>query len=189
MERSGVGSTGQAYSLKGANMTPPNSDYRTIPLTKGQVAIVDAADFAKVSQKAWYASFDNRNRKYYAKSAWLKPDGSKTTISMVRFLLGPAKGMHRDHINGDTLDNRRSNLRTSTPSQNQMNRGATKRNTTGYKGVSFDKGTGRYRVNIQFGHTKVYLGEYDTAMIAAAIYNDAAKKFHGDYAVLNEVNQ
>jgi len=66
MMGSGVISTGQAYPLLGANMTPPKTEYRTIPLTRGRVAVVDAADYDQLSQHKWFCSPDKGSGVRYA---------------------------------------------------------------------------------------------------------------------------
>lgn len=106
-----------------------------------------------------------------------------------RLIFGEPDGKHIDHINGNGLDNRRENLRVCTPSENHRNtRVSRKNNTTGYKGVSFEKQTGRYRAHINpiaGGRTK-HLGRFDTPREAAECYNEMAKKLFGDFAQLNE---
>ena len=86
-----------------------------------------------------------------------------------------------DHINGDPLDNRVTNLRLCTPSQNQWNRGVSKNNTSGFKGVSWRARRSKWYAAIQvYGKTK-YLGSFDTAEAAAEAYSAAARLLHGDW--------
>lgn len=92
-----------------------------------------------------------------------------------------------DHINGNGLDNRRKNLRLVTKSQNMMNRGIQKNNTSGFMGVSFHKATGRWRAYIKKDKKQFYLGLFDNKKDAAIAYNEATKFYHGEYAYLNKI--
>lgn len=90
-----------------------------------------------------------------------------------------------DHINQDKLDNRRYNLRPATFSQNGCNQGVQKNNTSGYKGVFWNQG--KWMTQIKVDGKVIYLGYYDDPKEAARAYNKAALKYHGEFAVLNEV--
>lgn len=87
-----------------------------------------------------------------------------------------------DHINGNTLDNRRSNLRVVTRTQNNQNVTIRKHNKSGYKGVSLEKKTGRWVAVIQANNKRIHLGTFDTPEEAYAAYCEAAKKYHGKFA-------
>lgn len=87
-----------------------------------------------------------------------------------------------DHINGDKSDNRINNLRLCTHQQNLLNRGKNKNNTTGFKGVTLIKSTGRFCAHIAIDRVNKHLGVYATAEAAAAAYARAAAKLHGEYA-------
>src|ERR1043165_3940616 len=85
-----------------------------------------------------------------------------------------------DHIDGNGLNNRRSNLRLATYAQSSMNRGRNIKNSSGYKGV--DLKDGKWRAEIQVSRKKVYLGRFSTPEEAYAAYCEAAKKYHGEFA-------
>lgn len=102
-----------------------------------------------------------------------------------RIITGAQKGDIVDHINGDKLDNRRSNLRICTNAQNLMNRGFNKNNKSGYKGVSFQKSANKWEAKIMVDKRSYYLGLFMTKEAAAKAYNIAAKKLHGEFAKLN----
>ena len=89
-----------------------------------------------------------------------------------------------DHINRDKLDNRRANLRSATHGQNMVNTGPQKRNKSGYKGVYINKNKS-YHVHLTSNSKSVYIGTYKTAAEAALAYDEAAKKYHGEFAYLN----
>jgi hypothetical protein len=101
-----------------------------------------------------------------------------------RVIMNPPLDLQIDHKNKDTLDNRRSNLRICTHSQNQMNRGKTRANTAGYKGVNLDKRRKRkkYRVRITANRKTHYLGSFEKPDDAGAAYKKAIKKHHGKFA-------
>jgi hypothetical protein len=87
-----------------------------------------------------------------------------------------------DHINGNPGDNRIENLREATNTQNQYNRGANKNNTSGHKGVCWDKPRGKWRAQIVLDRKSVFLGHYETAEAAGEAYRRAAEKAHGAFA-------
>lgn len=110
--------------------------------------------------------------------------GGKRVV-LHRLIVGAAKGQAVDHANHDRADNLRTNLRICTQQENNMNRRPTRRSKTGYKGV-YPYGS-RFEAKIGVGGKQVFLGYYQTATEAARAYNAAARKFHGEYARLNEV--
>lgn len=86
-----------------------------------------------------------------------------------------------DHINGDKSDNRLANLRSVTRSQNRMNVGAYKSNGSGYRGVNFDKATGKWKAQIQRDGRKRAIGYFGTPEDAKAAYDAEAERLHGEY--------
>jgi hypothetical protein len=160
----------------------PTSEYPTISLTQGQVAIVDADDFEWLSQFAWYAHICRNTRQYYARCG-IGPKRNMHQILMHRMILGltnPRIGV--DHINRDTLDNRRVNLRIATKSQNGANAKVRSDNTSGLKGVSFHKGAGKWAAQIHKDGRTLYLGLHATPESAHKAYCEAAAKVHGEFA-------
>ena len=89
---------------------------------------------------------------------------------------------HIDHINEIKNDNRISNLREATSSQNQRNRGAQKNNTSGFKGVSFFKRNGKWKSTICVNSNKKHLGYFDNPEEAHQAYCKASDKYHGEFA-------
>lgn len=87
-----------------------------------------------------------------------------------------------DHINGDPSDNRVGNLREATNAQNQYNRGANKNNTSGYKGVYWDKPRKKWRAQIMHNKKTVFLGHFNNTQEAAAAYAEAANQYANEFA-------
>lgn len=98
-----------------------------------------------------------------------------------------------DHINHNTLDNRKENLRLCSVNENNYNRKINKNNNSGYKGVHLARYNRKnkiyiyYRAKIQTDNIEVSLGLFKTAKDAAIAYNEAAKKYHGEFAYLNPI--
>jgi hypothetical protein len=160
---------------------------KEIQLTKGKVAIVDDEDFEYLNQWKWHIKKSGNN--YYAIKHVKKSVGTPTKkILLHRFLLNVYNSdLHIDHINNDSLDNRKINLRICTNSQNQMNRGKSCNNTSGYKGVTYHKRQNKFNAYITHNKKTVYLGSHLDPVDAAKAYNEAAIKFHGEFAKLNEI--
>jgi hypothetical protein len=141
--------------------------------------MVDTSDILLVAQYQWWI-----DRNGYVKS---KVNNHQLLIS--RFLLGvyeKSGSVFVDHISGDTLDNRRRNLRICQPSENIKNRKLNANNKTGYKGVSLHRKLRKYRADIRAGGGKtIYLGVYDSPEEAAAAYDRAASLHHGQFARTN----
>ncbi len=154
---------------------------KKIMLTRYKVAWVDNDDFESLNKWKWYA-VRCRNRLYAVRSI-----KNESNMSMHREILGLSKGdgMQADHINGDGLDNRRSNLRTCTSGQNSHNRALSKANVSGLKGVSWDEQCKKWRAYIIYKGRARNLGRYFCIMKAARVYDNAARKLFGEFAWLN----
>jgi hypothetical protein len=92
-----------------------------------------------------------------------------------------------DHGNMNVLDNRKSNLRKCTIQQNACNREKPKHNTSGYKGVYWEKGLKKWRSAIRLNNKKIHIGCYEIKIEAAKAYNKKAKELFGEFARLNEI--
>lgn len=91
-----------------------------VPLSRGQVAVIDADDATLVGQFRWYAQAA-RAGGFYAATKVRKPDGKPTLLYMHRLITGAPRGTDVDHLNHDTLDNRRANLRAGSHRDNMRN--------------------------------------------------------------------
>jgi hypothetical protein len=106
---------------------------------------------------------------------------------MHRLIARPPSHLEVDHRNGDSLDNRRKNLRICTRSENQWNRLPSSRNRTGYKGVKRQTKSPRWMARITVRWREIYLGTFDTPEEAARAYDASARHFFGPFARLNNV--
>lgn len=114
---------------------------------------------------------------------------NKNLILMHRFILNlNDTKILIDHIDGNKLNNQKSNLRLSTPSTNQINRSIPKQNTSGYKGVCKIPNSEKWRARIMYKGKLHCLGSYIKKEDAAKAYNEAALKYFGDFAWLNKIN-
>lgn len=147
----------------------------SIVLTQGKIALVDKHDLEWLSEFNWCAV--NKKTCWYAVSPKVKR--KRPAIYMHQLLLPTTLTV--DHINGNGLDNRRSNLRKATVQQNNANR----RGFLKFKGVC-EEGKG-FRAQITVNGKSIYLGNFPTEIEAAIAYNTAAYKAFGEFARLNNV--
>ena len=154
-----------------------------ITLTRGLSATLDDEDFKFINKFNWCIR-TNRGGHYYAVSKI----GGKI-VYMHRLIMNAKLGEAIDHIDGNGLNNTRSNMRLATQSQNKMNSIKSRRNTSGFKGVSYchDKHRNRpWRALIRFSNRLIHLGHFETSEEAAIAYNRAALKYFGEFAKTNE---
>jgi len=160
---------------------------KEIQLTQGKVAIVDDEDFEYLNQFRWCANQKKNNRFYAYRGK--KINGKYTMIYLHRFILKIIdKKIFVDHANMDTLDNRKINLRICSHSQNQMNKQIQKNNSSSFKGVHFDKRCNKFFAVITLNRKRIWCGYYIDPIDAAKAYNEAALKYHGEFAKLNKID-
>lgn len=159
-------------------------NFKLIPLTKGEFAIVDEIDFDELNKKKWHLSYNGKVK--YAARAFQKKDGKWSLECMHRVIMNPEKEEMVDHKNRNGLDNRRENLRVATRSENAANRKLGKGRK--YLGISWNKKHKKWIANITKLKQRYYLGFFDTEEDAAMAYDIKAKELHGEFANLNFPN-
>lgn len=152
-----------------------------IPLTQGQVALVDAGDAPMLLKHKWCC-----NRKGYA-TAHKVINGKRTNIYMHRLILDVKNGGCVDHINRDRSDNRRCNLRLANYSQNNIHRSGHSNGTSKYKGVYLPTNRNRWIARVGYKGKTFHIASCKEEEDAAIYYNVAAQIFYGDFAILNPI--
>ena len=155
---------------------------KEIKLTQNKVALVDDEDFEYLNQFKWYA-LKSYSTHYAVRGIRLK--GKGITILMHRVILNMPKEMKTDHINHESLDNRRVNLRICTDSQNAMNMNSHKNSSSRFKGVSWHKRDKKWQVRIGYKKKVKYLGYSLSENEASLIYDKKAIELFGEFANLN----
>lgn len=166
---------------RGTNYYFDRINYYTI-VCKHCNFLIDKEDYEKAKKFRWFSKIYKLTGKYYAYSH-LK--GNKK-ILLHRYLLDIDDERLVDHINGNTLDNRRSNLRIASRLQNNVNSKKRKNCKSKYKGLML-RPSGRWGVYIKFQGINYCLGTFDNEIEAAKVYNKKALEFYGEYARLNQI--
>ncbi len=149
----------------------------TIELTRGYTAIVDDCDFEYLSGFTWYAQVIGK--KIYAAR---RPVSGMIYLHREIFRLEKGDKREVDHINGNTLDNRRENIRLCSHAENNRNKGKQSNNKSGFKGVSFHQRNKKWTAWIAINREHIYLGIFGTAEEAHKAYCLAAENHHGEFA-------
>ena len=156
---------------------------KEIPLTQGQIAIIDDKDFERVGKFKWCAGRVRDD--YYAIRDIRLKGGKKMRVSMARFILNAPAGLQVDHINHHTLDNQRRNLRLCTASQNHQNQKPSG-GTSKYKGVSWHRRYKNWQAQCCQKGRRIYLGSFNDEKEAAMAYDKFASAHLGRFALLNK---
>lgn len=151
---------------------------KTISLTQGEVAIVDDEDFENLNKFNWQAKKCKTHDIIYAVRAVKRKEKK-----MHREILKANPSEEVDHIDGNGLNNVRSILRECSHQQNMCNQKKSSNNTSGYKGVSWDKNA--WRVRIRLNNKEIYIGSFKNIKDAALAYDVAAQIFFGEFARTN----
>lgn len=151
----------------------PNTGIFVWRLTRSPMA--KAKDVAGTAQSKGYWQIMYNYRRYLAhRLAFLYMTGSIPTVV--------------DHRDQNKLNNRWENLRPAAGSKNQHNVGLRSNNSTGFKGVSYHKGSGKFQAKIGHKGKRIFIGRFDTAEAAALAYNEKAFEIHGEFACLNNMS-
>lgn len=149
--------------------------------------LIDERDYELISQHAWSVSVGSRASTLYAVTT-IGPRNGRKTIRMHRMIMGVTDpAVQIDHINGEGLDNRRSNLRRCTQSQNAANRirGFDSGYSSKYRGVSWHKRGKKWIASIRVNGQHIHLGSFSKETDAALAYDEAAIEHFGQFARLN----
>ncbi len=173
----------QRKRLLAGNTTTCGNCYRIIPDGKnyryydinGDTFLFDAQDLEFVKQHRW------RIDDYGYPVTRI----NRQNLRLSRMLLSPTDNEYVDHINGDTRDNRRHNLRIALCVDNQRNMRIPKHNTTGFKGVSFVTEKKCYKAQISINDKTKHIGYFDNPEDAARAYDTAARLLYGEFACVN----
>lgn len=161
-------------------------DYVEITFNCGKKGKIDKSDYGYLKQFKWHLRNGYANRNY-------RVNRKQIHVSMHREIMNAPKGLFVDHINGDKLDNRRSNLRLCNNAQNQWNTYKPKGKSR-YKGVIWQKKDDHKNGGFWVGRIWVYgraifLGRFENEVDAALAYNKAALKYHGEFARINPIEE
>ena len=156
---------------------------KSIFLTKNKVAFVDDEDYKWLSEWVWCAKESGGNKFYAVRRKSIQG----FHVYMHKEIMKANKNQNVDHINGNTLDNRKDNLRICTHKQNLRNQKLSSANTSGYKGVSWNKRDKIWHAYIKVDQKRIHLGLFKNKINAAVAYNAAAEAYFGEFARLNEV--
>lgn len=149
---------------------------KKIKLTQNQFAIVDDEDFEWLSQWKWHAVWDISAKTYYAVRKAKLENGKLKTLSMHRQIMGQPKNMIVDHVDGNTLNNTRKNLRVVNNRQNQQNQH--KKNSSKYPGVDYRSKSKKWRTRTLINSKRVELGEFKTEREAFEAYRNSLITFN-----------
>lgn len=145
--------------------------------------VIDTVDYPLVEDYKWHLYLSKNKAK--SERIYVQSRIEGKTIFLHQFLMGTRDGT--DHKDGDGLNNRRGNLRLCTSSQNSCNQKIGKRNSSGFKGVSFYLPTSKWSARIGYKGKGRYIGYFNSPEKAAKAYNDKAKELHGAFARLNKI--
>lgn len=160
-----------------------NGGITRVPIGWGLFAIIDTSDLPLIRPHKWSVKQSTPTSSVYAKTGY--------GHQMHRVIMGVVgrRGVLVDHINGDTLDNRRCNLRLCDATDNVRNQRPQARGKSEYKGVSWAKQQGKWRAKIFFNGKTLHLGYFAIEKEAALAYDRAAREYFQNFAWLNFPNE
>ncbi len=156
---------------------------KEIKLTQGQVTLVDDGDFEDLNRWKWYASKDLARAEggQFDARRMIRIDGKRRSLYMHRYLMNPTKDQQVDHIDGNPLNNQKSNLRLCAAYQNQHNVGKRRDNLSGHKGVHWHHKNNKWVAQITVHGKQTHLGYFEGILDAAKAYEDAVKEHFGEF--------
>jgi hypothetical protein len=163
-----------------------NYTFRRIYLGEGIWTILEQADYCRLRKFKWVAHASGKGgvNLYAIRHKLISPRKTQM-IYMHREIMIPIDERFVDHRNCNSLDNRRANLRFATRSQNMQNRRKIQNTTSRFFGVNFKKSIRKWICRITYQGKRIYLGEFENEIEAAKAYDEAAKKYLGEFARLN----
>lgn len=152
---------------------------QSIRLRNGVCAYLDDADYDRSTDFHWHKTLNG-----YAAGSVVE-QGVRKRVYLHRWLMNAQPGQLVDHIDGNKLNNRRSNLRLVTRSQNQANRRRNRTSRSRYKGVTWHKRRRLWMARIQVRGRRITIGYYADPLHAAYEYDAFARNYFGEYARVN----
>lgn len=164
-----------------------------IQLTKGMVALVDAEDYQRVSQRSWYAKpINGKNMDIFHAVSSFSEGVYRGVVPLGRFVLDlpygrghNMDGLFVKHKNGNKLDNQRKNLQVMSWREKQRGVKSHKDSISGFKGVV--PAQGRWKATISINGKAKHIGYFDTEQESAIAYNQKAIENYGEFALINDV--
>ncbi len=155
----------------------------------GHTFLIDAVDSDWLSIFSWCSKTSKARPKHiYAKTSYKKENGERGYISLHRLIMGaPDRNIHVDHINGNTLDNRKANLRLCSPSGNASNRVKKFNSKSIYKGLSYRERSGKYEVSVTKNGKAFYVGSFYSEIEAKKAYDKKSKEIHGEFSLTRRI--
>lgn len=150
-----------------------------LSLTNGHEVILDSEDFDTFGRFKWSGLC--KDGRVYARRSAPGLGGKQITVLLHRAIMGNPPGVFVDHINGNTLDNRRENLRVASRGQNRVNSKLNKDNASGYTGVMWHRRDKRWIARVTCEGVKHEKGGFSTAEEAASWRQMKAHELHGQF--------
>jgi hypothetical protein len=157
--------------------------YRRLYLGEDKWTLLDVKDYYRLRIFKWVV-YGNGTNLYAIRLQFTAPNKT-STVYMHREIMNPPAPLVVDHRNCDGLDNRRSNLRFATHAQNTRNRRKKKNGSSQFLGVYFNKEKSAWDSQLKHNEKRIWVGRFKTEIEAAKAYDEAARKYHGEFARLN----